>query len=206
MRKEKKCARINELINRLELGKDVSRSSLSRVLTPELIARLDKEWEIEKASRKSPKPPELKKYERMLQAGVLLYGRYETSHHRMTAYKSKRMIEDAQRKMEKALEYAFELVQVDSSFRMWFDRDLKDADFSAPMSMPRVVTSKSSDNQSSRKMVRFTNTKRDLKKSALYETLEILHPSSPESFVKPTYGLRNSFSWQQKSDLSRWNF
>ena len=37
MNKEKKCARINLLINRLELGEDVSRKSLSRVLTPELI-------------------------------------------------------------------------------------------------------------------------------------------------------------------------
>ena len=116
------------------------------------------------------------------------------------------MIEDAQRKMEKALEFAVELVQIDSSFRMWFDRDPKEGDFGSPMSMPRVVTSKSSDNQSGSTKVLFRNTKRDLKKSVLYEALEILQPSSPEFFVKPIYGLRNSFSWRQKPDLIGWNF
>lgn len=206
MEKDKRIARIIELMKRLEAGEKVSRNSLAQVLTPELMVGLGKSWEAEKESRKSSKPPELKKYERMLQTGVLLYGRYEATHQKMTAYKSKEMIEGAQRKMEKALEFAVELVQINSSFRMWFDRDPKDADFGAPASMPRVVTSKSCDNQSHCKCVPFANSKKDLKLAALYETLEILQPSSPEIFVKPTYGLRNSFAWQQKTDLSSWNF
>jgi hypothetical protein len=206
MKKDKRKARIIELMRRLEEGEEVSRNSLARVLTPELMVGLGKSWEAEKESRKLSKPPELKKYERMLRAGVLLYGRYEATHQKMTAYKSKEMIEGAQSKMEKALEFAVELVQINSSFRMWFDREPKDADFGAPVSMPRVVTSKSCDNQSHCKCVPFANSKRDLKLAALYAALEELEPSSFEAFVKPTYVLRNSRSWQQSLDLSGWNF
>ncbi len=203
---EKCITRIIMLMNRLEADEDVSRSSLARVLTPKQMADLDENWETEKESRKSSKPPELKKYERMLRAGVLLYGRYEATHHKMTAYKSKEMIEDAQRKMEKALEFAVELVQINSSFRMWLDRDPKDADFGAPPSMPRVVTSKSCDNQSHCKGIPFANSKRDLKLAALYKALEKLQPVCLEAFAEPTYVLRNSRTWQQSLDLSGWNF
>lgn len=206
MRTEKKCARINVLINRLDAGEDVSRSSLARVLTPVQMAGLDESWKAEKVSRKKPKPPELKKYERMLRVGVLLYGRYEAAHHKMTAYKSKEMIEEAQHKMEKALEFAVELVQIESSFRMWFDRDPKDADFGAPASMPRVVTSKSHDNESHCKGVPFANSKRNLKMAVLCEALAKLQPVGLEVFAEPKSVFRDSRWWREKPDFSGWKF
>jgi hypothetical protein len=206
MRTEKKCARINLLINRLDAGEDVSRSSLARVLTPKEMSSLDEGWKAEKASRKKPKPQEIKKYERMLRVGVLLYGRYEATHQKMTAYNSKAMIEEAQHKMEKALEFAVELVQINSSFRMWFDRDPKDADFGAPASMPRVVTSKSHDNQSHCKSVPFANSKRDLKMEVLCEALAKLQPVGLEVFTETKSVLRDSRSWAEKPDFSGWKF
>ena len=206
MRTEKKCARINVLINRLDSGEDVSRSSLARVLTPEQMVGLDDAWKAEMASRKSSKPPELKKYERMLRAGALLYGKYEATHHKLPVYESTRLIRSAEREMEKALEFAVELVEINSSFRMWFDRDPKEADFGAPASMPRVVTSKSHDNQSACKGVPFANSKRDLKLVALGEALAKLEPVGLEAFVEPKSVLRDSRSWREKSDFSGWKF
>ena len=206
MNYEKLYARINVLINRLDAGEDVSRSSLARVLTPKQMADLDEDWKAEKSARKSTKPPELKKYEKMLRAGLLLNGKYEATHRKMTAYNSKAMIEEAQHKMEKALEFAVELVQVNSSFRMWFDRDPKDADFGVPASMPRVVTSKSHDNQSLSRGFPTGNSKRDLKKSALCEALAKLQPIGLEAFSEPKSVLRDSRSWRTKQDLSGWKF
>lgn len=206
MNKEKRCARIAVLMSRLEAGKDVSRGSLARVLTPEQMVALDDAWKAEKASRKSSKPPELKKYERLLLAGALLYGKYEATHHKLPIYESTRLIRSAEREMEKALEFAVELVQINSSFWMWFDRDPKEADAGAPASMPRVVTSKSHDNQSACKGVPFANSKRDLKLVALYEAFEKLRPVGLEAFAEPKSVLRDSRSWREKTDLSGWKF
>ena len=206
MRTEKKCARINVLINRLDAGEDVSRSSLARVLTPEQMIGLDDAWKVEMASRKSSKPLELKKYERMLRAGALLYGKYEATHHKLPVYESTRLIRSAEREMEKALEFAIELVQINSSFRVWFDRDPNEADSGAPSSMPRVVTSKSHDNQSTCKVVPFANSKRDLKITALYEALEKLQPVGFEAFAESKSVLRDSRPWREKPDLSGWRF
>jgi len=206
MNNEKRCARIAVLMSRLESGKDVSRSSLARVLTPEQMRALDDAWKAEKGSRKSSKPPELKKYERLLRAGVLLYGKYEATHHKLSSYESTRLIGLAERELEKALEFALELVQINSSFRVWFDRDPKDADSGAPAGMPRVVTSKSHDNQSTCKGIPFASSKRELKLVALYEALEKLQPVGLEAFAESKSVLRDSRSWREKPDLSGWKF
>ncbi len=206
MKSEKRVSRIVQLISRLEAGEDVSRRSLARVLTLGQMVDLDEAWKAEMASRKKSKPPELKKYERMLRVGVLLYGKYEATHQKMTMSKSKEMIEDAQHKMEKALEFAVELVEINSSFQMWFDRDPKEADFGAPASMPRVVTSKSHDNQSACKGAAFANSKRDLKLVALYEALEKLRPVGLGAFAESKSVFRDDRSWREKPDLSGWKF
>lgn len=206
MKNEKRCARIAVLMSRLEAGKDVSKGSLVRVLSPEEMVALDDAWIEAKASRKSPKPPELKKYERLLQKGLMLYGRYEATHQTLPAHESTRLIRLAEREMEKALEYAADLVQIKSSFRMWFDRDPKESDCGAPASMPRIVTSKSHDNQSACKSVPFVNSKRDLKLAALYDALEKLQPTGFEVFAESKSVLRDSRPWREKPDLSGWKF
>ena len=206
MRTEKKCARINVLINRLDAGEDVSRSSLARVLTPEQMVGLDESWKAEKASRKKPKPSEICRYESLLGQGVMLYGRYESKPYEMSSHESSRLAQEAEKALEKALNFAVELVQIESSFRMWFDRDPKDAHCGAPASMPRVVTSKSHDNQSACKGVPFANSKRDLKLAALYEALEKLQPVGLEFFAEPKSVLRDSRSWREKPDFSGWKF
>jgi hypothetical protein len=206
MHTEKKYARINVLINRLDAGEDVSRSSLARVLTPEQMVGLDESWKTERASRKEPKPSEIRHYESLLGQGVMLYGRYEAKHQTLPAHESTRLISLAERELEKALEFAVELVQINSSFRMWFDRDPKDADCGAPASMPRVVTSKSHDNQSACKRVPFANSKRDLKLAALYDALEKLQPTGVDVFAESKSVLRDSRPWREKPDLSGWKF
>ena len=206
MKKEKRYARIEVLISRLESGEDVSRSSLARVLTPEQMVGLDESWKTERASRNEPKPSEIRHYESLLGQGVMLYGRYEALHQTLPAHESIRLIRLAESEMEKALEFAVELVQIESSFRMWFDRDPKDAHCGAPASMPRVVTSKSHDNQSHCKSVPFANSKRDLKLAALYDALEKLQPTGVEVFAQSKSVLRDSRPWREKPDLSGWKF
>ena len=180
MNKTKQCNRINLLINRLEAGEDVSRGSVSRVLKPDQMADLDEGWKSEQVYRKQPKPREIKKYETMLKCGLLLYGKYEATRHKLTAYDSRRLIQSAESALEKALEFAQEMVQNTNSLQEWLDRDPKDCCGSAPASMPRVVTSESADNQSALKKAPCTYSKKQLKLIALHNALEALQPNDLE--------------------------
>jgi hypothetical protein len=180
MKTSKLCERTMLLINRLEAGEEVSRGSLSRVLTPEQMADLDEGWKAEQVYRKQPKPREIKKYEAMLKRGLLLYGKYEATHHKLPAYDSRRLIQSAESALEKALEFAQEMVQNTNSLQEWLDRDPNDCDGFTPASMPRVVTSKSADNQSSLKKAPCTYSKKQLKLIALQNALEELQPNDLE--------------------------
>ena len=180
MRSENRISRIVHLINRLESSEDVSRGSLSRVLTPEQMADLDEGWKSEQVYRKQPKPREIKKYEAMLKRGLLLYGKYEATRHKLAAYDSYRLIQSAESALEKALEFAQEMVQNTHSLQEWLDRDPKDCYGSAPASMPRVVTSKSADNQSAIRKAPCSYSKKQLKLIALHNALEALQPNDLE--------------------------
>ena len=180
MRNEKRLSRIVQLISRLEANENVSRGSLSRVLTPEQMADLDEGWKAEQVSRQHPKPLEIKKYEAMLKRGLLLYGKYEATHHKLAAYDSRRLIQTAESALEKALEFAQEMVQNTNSLQEWLDRDPKDCCRSAPASMPRIVTSKSTDNQSAIRKAPCTYSKKQLKLIALHNALEALQPNDLE--------------------------
>lgn len=184
MKDEKKCSRIIQLISRLEVGEDVSLRSLARVLTPEQMAELNADWEAEKRSRKAPKPYEILKYESLLSRGLLLYGKYEANHTKISSYDSGRLIRKAQSALDKALEYACEIVKVNSQLRMWFDRDPEKADFGAPAGMPRIITSKSYDNECRGQKLPFSNTKRDLKITALASALEKLQGNNLMNLVE----------------------
>lgn len=206
MKSTKRFRRIAALMSRLEAGEDVSRSSLARVLTPEQMVGLDESWRAEKASRKEPKPSEIRHYESLLGQGVMLYGRYESKPYEMSSHESSRLAQEAQKALEKALNFAVELVQIESSFRMWFDRDPKDAHCGAPASMPRVVTSKSHDNLSNCKGVPFANSKRDLKLAALCDALEKLQPIGLEDVANSKSVLWDSCTTRATTDFSNWIF
>jgi hypothetical protein len=150
------------------------------VLKPEQMADLDEGWKSEQVYRKQPKPREIKKYETMLKCGLLLYGKYEATRHKLTAYDSRRLIQSAESALEKALEFAQEMVQNTNSLQEWLDRDPNDCDGFTPASMPRVVTSKSADNQSSLKKAPCTYSKKQLKLIALQNALEELQPNDLE--------------------------
>jgi hypothetical protein len=191
MRSENRLSRIVQLISRLEANENVSQGSLSRVLTPEQMADLDEGWKAEQVYRKQPKPLEIKKYEAMLKRGLLLYGKYEATHHKLAAYDSRRLIQSAESAFEKALEFVQEMVQNTNSLQGWLDRDPRDCYGLNPSSMPRIVTSKSADNQSAVRNAPYAHSMKQLKLIALHEALEELQPNDLELLSQeiqvPTY-------------------
>ena len=183
MKVEKLIFRINKLMDRLVAGEDVSLRSLARVLTPEQMNELHVSWEAEKSSRRTPKPSEILKYESFLRRGLLSYGKYEANRHKLSGYYSQKMELKAHSEFEKALEYANEIVNSNSSLRLWFDRDPSDAEFGAPGGMPRIVTSKSYDNECRGQKSPLTSSKRDLKLAALAAALDELQGNDLTALV-----------------------
>lgn len=206
MKVEKRISRILELITRLESGEEVSRRSIARVLTPEQIADLDEGWKAEKLSKKDPKPKEILKYESLLRRGLLLYGKYEANHAKLSSYDSGRLECKAQSELDKALEFACDIVQIDSSLRLWLDRDPANADFGAPAGMPRVITSKSYDNGWRGQKPPFTSTKRDLKLVALSSAITKLQSNCLGAWVEPEPVQWRPYRCTNNADFSSWKF
>mgnify|MGYP000564839282 CR=1 FL=1 len=121
MRCELKIKRINVLMNRIENGENISMRSIARLLTTGQMLELKEDLKVQVCPSKSRKPKAIKKYETLLRRGLLVYGRYEATNHTQSAYGSRRLAYKAEAELEKALEYANELIYIDSSFRLWFD-------------------------------------------------------------------------------------
>ncbi len=206
MKPEKRIARIIELMDRLEAGGEVTRSSLSRVLTPEQMASFVASWDTEKRSRNFEKPKEIVKYEKLLRDGVLAYGKYEATHQKLTSYKSGKLIEKAQSTLDKAVQYAQEIVVADSSLRLWFDRDPADSDFGHPAGAPRIITSKSYDNESRGEKLPFINSIRDLKLAALSSALDELQGNDLTALAEEKPLWLTSTERPRNRDFTGWKF
>lgn len=153
-------ARIIELLARLREGNDVQARDLKLVLTEKQHQLMQQAWQDQKELRVVEKPAEVVEYEDLLQDALMRYGQYD----RYSARKATRsnIIVDRKRKtkelgnkaegsFEHALERLEEIIDVDPSLQIWFDRPL---DFCAggalsldSAGMPRVITSKSFENR-----------------------------------------------------------
>jgi hypothetical protein len=181
MNMKMKITRIKDLISRLESGQTVSTRALSRVLTEKQMATLEEEWKEEKSSRKVQKPLAIKKYEALIKAAILLYGRADRMYFKgVQHHKIKSMSQKADNAFELALEHLEEAIGSDGSLRLWIDRDLKDASCD-PIGIPRVIGSASFECQSKQKVPFLSLTKRQLKFYALEQALEALEPKPIES-------------------------
>jgi hypothetical protein len=137
-----------------------------------------REWDMERRSRKSPKPNEIKKYQLLLVRACLAYSK-------MDAYSTKprpdlSVLKRLTRQVDITFSSALEFVQCaaysNSEVRLWLDRDPFDHTSSSPcpQSIPRVIGSKSPECLDKRKVPYPTRTKREVKEYALLTLLENL--------------------------------
>ena len=201
MKKDKKVKRIKTLIERLESGADVSRKDLSRVLSLNQMINMDNEWRKEKEGRTS-KPSEIEKYEKMLGVALRKYGTYEKYQNRSEYKNSQALYYECERLFEKILEYAQELVTHSPSYCLWFDRDVHGRSLDAT-DLPRVVTSRSAENQSPENASLFKRTKRELKLEALIGELNALVPQQID-YKDETKFLRAKKRMHKSYDFSDW--
>lgn len=123
MKKSKRIDRIKTLIDRIDNGRTVTRTSLSRVLGETGLRKLDREWIVELNSR-NYKPKEIVEYSSRIRKGLIHYALGDKKSLRGESYKSKKSFDKAESILEDAVEYLRDVVGSDCGLRMWIDRDI----------------------------------------------------------------------------------
>jgi len=192
-----RAARIRELAARLEKGEDVQARDLKIVLTAEQYEEYQRRWQEQLDHRNAKKPTDVSQYESLLQEALLSYAKFDrysgkgSSRSNLIVNRSQRtqnLKNTADRLFEEALEFLNVATLRDPNIEGWFDRRLDfrpDSDLSVdPVGMPRVITSRSADNLSSRKASFGLKSKRELKLEILREALEPLASKAMDGEVK----------------------
>ena len=141
------------MLDELRRGENVQNRRLATQLTEAEYEGFESDWESQQQIREqlNDKPDELKCYEDKLRKAIFNYSRaegYSTKGKHSTA---KKFCNSSENHCEDALEILQEIVATDASLQMWFDGaldfghgSLVDAQLG---NLPRVVTSRSSDRQ-----------------------------------------------------------
>lgn len=170
--------RMRALIARLKSGVAVQARDINTVLSAKQRKAMADAWTEQKQLRDEEKPADVLSYEKKLTEGLLLYGKADQSStttaqrtYKNRSTKSEEFENKAVSIFEDALECLQEMIDRDPSLQVWFDRNL---DFSAgsnisadPGGMPRIVTSRSSENLGSVKNAFGLKSKMEIKTEAL---------------------------------------
>ena len=152
---QNRLAKLIGMLDKLRHGENVQNRRLATWLTEVEYEGFENDWESQLQIREelNDKPDELKRYEDELRKAIFNYSRaegYSTKGKHSTA---KKFYNSSESHCEDALEILQEIVDADASLHMWFDRGLDfgygslvDAQLG---NLPRVVTSQSSDRQTS---------------------------------------------------------
>ena len=152
---QNRLAKLNAMLEELKRVKNVQNRRLTTWLTEVEYEGFESDWESQQQIREelNDKPDELKRYEDKLKKAIFNYSRaegYSTKGKHSTVEKFYNSTESL---CEDALEILQEIVASDASLHMWFDRGLDfghgslvDAQLG---NLPRVVTSRSLDRQTS---------------------------------------------------------
>jgi hypothetical protein len=173
---DRRKGKLKALIERLRRGENVQNRDLRTWLGEVGYADYEAECrqQCELRNEVKAKPSAVREYERRLKVALLAYNKGEGASSRGRHSAAERHFAQAETLFEGLLEYLQEITDADSSLRVWFDRDTSwTADGEAnidPVSIPRVVTSRSLDNRGGG-LMRQLRTKHDLKIDAVERAL-----------------------------------
>jgi hypothetical protein len=145
----KRLAKLETIADKLKRGENVQNRQQQTCLSEEEYEQLEYEWQeqLELCEELKDKPSDLKRYEEKLREATFNYNRAEGYNSKGKHNTAKTFYNRSESLCEDALEILQEILQSDSSLRIWFDRDNDfevDGDLSADIvSLPRLVTSRS---------------------------------------------------------------
>jgi hypothetical protein len=148
-----RLAKLNAMLDELRRGENVQNRRLATWLTEAEYEGFLSDWESQQQIREElrDKPDELRRYENKLHQATFNDNKAERFRKRGNKDKSTKFRNLSESHCEDALELLQEIVDVDASLHMWFDRGLDfghgslvDAQLG---NLPRIVTSRSLDRQ-----------------------------------------------------------
>ena len=145
----KRLNKLGGIADKLRRGENVQNRQLQTWLSEEEYEQIDHEWHKQLELRKElkDKPSDLTRYEEKLKQATFNYNRAEGYSSKGKHTTAKKFYNKSESLCEDALEILQEILHSDSSFRVWFDRDISfevGVDLSADIvSLPRLVTSRS---------------------------------------------------------------
>jgi hypothetical protein len=157
---ETRKKRIKELMRMLEKNLEVTKRDFENAVGKNFAKLYKQRWAEQKELRNIEVPEAVKEYEQMLQEAVMWHGRLDAYSGRnpkvgKVIVNRKKVMEGTKNKTDGLFERAYEKLQeiigADKSLVIWFDRGI-DFSFNThlgidPVRMPRVITSKSLENQ-----------------------------------------------------------
>jgi hypothetical protein len=149
----KRLAKLRDMQDELRRGKNVPNRRLQAWLTDSEYAEIESDWKTQQELRKElkNKPIEIKAYEAKLKRAIFEENRANGAHSKGKIATAAKFRNRCERQCEEALEMLEELFHRDPSLTAWFDRsvsfDAEHVPHPSPVSMPRVVTSRSLDRQ-----------------------------------------------------------
>ncbi len=188
----KRIHRFELLINRIEEGGSVTRTSIERVLGKNGLNQLDLEWMKEKKSR-CFKPKEIVEYSKRVRRGLIYYALGDKQSLKGDGYKAKKSFNKAESILENAVEYLREVISYNSNLRLWIDREVGfgiGVEY-CPVGIPRPVWSKSN-NKSQSFFPKVT--KRDIAREMLRAELEKLVGNEPFEPINLGFITKRSFN------------
>jgi len=147
----KRLSKLEGIADKLKSGESVQNRQLQTWLSEEEYEQLEYEWQeqLELRNELKDKPSDLKRYEEKLKQATFNYNRAEGYSSKGKHSTAKKFYDKSESLCEDALEILQEILHYDSSFRVWFDRDISfdvGSDLSADIvSLPRLVTSRSNE-------------------------------------------------------------
>lgn len=169
---EKRKAKLEAMLERLKRSENVQNRDLRTWLGEDAYAAFEDQCKQQEKFRKeiTNKPEAVRDYERRLRQAQFAYSKGDAASGRGKNKIAQLNLSSADTLFERALEYLQEIVEIDPSLRVWFDRDTNwtaDSEIGIdPQSVPRVVTSRSMEN-SGGGLLRQKRRKRELKIEAV---------------------------------------
>ncbi|MDE0987471.1 MAG: hypothetical protein OSA02_08115 [Schleiferiaceae bacterium] len=145
----KRLNKFEVIAEKLKRGENVQNRQLQTWLSEDEYAQIEAEWDTQKLLREElkDKPDELKRYEDKLKEAIMMRNRSDAYHRKGKKSAAYKLDSKCESLCEDALEILQEIVAVDASLQIWFDRHLDfghgsliDASLG---NLPHLVTSRS---------------------------------------------------------------
>jgi len=145
---QKLLSKLEGIVNTLRRGENVQNRQLQAWLSADEYEQIAAEWDTQKHFREELKdnPDELKRYEDKLKEAIMMRNRSDAYHRKGKKSAAYKLDSKCESLCEDALEILQEIVAVDASLQIWFDRNLDfghssliDASLGK---LPRLVTSR----------------------------------------------------------------